>query len=194
MRRFLEVRADKWLLGIIDDEHLYTLARVTLPSQFAVFTIDLGNIASEIIELLRIMSFNRVQFIHRTAEEFLRKNKQAIKLIKDYSTSFTRKSISRLNAFVGSWRLVGCSSPQRPVPHFLESWSAQLASLQTITRPSSNSAPKRLALVRLSPLARSSGAYGASSPQRASLGIGARFVVASRRAGREHCKVTHLDR
>ena len=141
---FLEVRWDKETLECTHDEYLYSMARFTLPSQFAVSTIDLGNIAPEIIELLRILSFTQVQFIHRTAKEFLRKNKEGIRLIGDYSSSAARSSISWLNALVGSWRLLGYSSPQWLKEHHLESLSVRANSLQYSARASANSAPERL--------------------------------------------------
>ena len=141
---FLEVRWDKETLECTHDEYLYSMARFTLPSQFAVSTIDLGNIAPKIIELHRILRSAHVQFIHRTAEEFLRKNKEGIRLIGDYSSSATRNSISRLNALVGSWRLLGYSSPNWPKMYHLKSLSVRANSLQYTARASANSAPERL--------------------------------------------------
>ena len=109
---FLEVQRDKHGFGTTNNTDLYELARLTLPSQFAIPDIDLDKIPPDIVDLFSIEVNERVEFIHRTAIDFLRNNKQGMKLIEDSKKHSLSESALRMNTMVAKWRLLGCVKPQ----------------------------------------------------------------------------------
>jgi len=104
----LEIQEDR---DPVDHMSLSDLARLVLPSQFAVPDIDLNKIPQELLELLRIRLHVRVQFVHRTALDFLRENSVGIKFIKDHDRYAVHECVSRLDSMVAVWRLLGCGDP-----------------------------------------------------------------------------------
>jgi len=106
----LEVQEDR---DPDDHANLSDLARLVLPSQFAVSDIDLDKIPQELLEILRIHLYVRVQFVHRTALDFVEKTSVGRKFMKDYDSRCAVDGYaSHLNCLVATWRLIGCENPR----------------------------------------------------------------------------------